>query len=402
MQYNIFEPWKTLDPWQEKYIETEGNCFLLCGRQSGKTAAASIKFGKRAATKKNRIIMMIAETEKQAYNLFFKTLMYLSAKYPKMIKQGKDKKTGQKMSPTKHLIHLTNGSIIMCYAAGLEGSGLRTYTLTDLVIDEAAPMAREIFIATMPMLSVTGGTMDIMSTPRGAEGFFYDCSKDDDFTHFYVSAEDCSRHDKKFLEKQKKRMSELEYAQEYLAKFLSDLKRLFSDKWVKDVVTLKRRETTIKNRKYYLGSDIGGMGEDESSYEVFDKISKTNIEQVENITSSKNHIQENVVKIDRLEAEYKIWVDTKFVSNFIMGDDPLDGRDVIKMGMWEVNLDAFLLIDNRSPISCQIDIVSYISNKHSYLVEISFLLDKKHIKGYFYDEKEPTYIDNKFDVIDLE
>jgi len=108
------------------------------------------------------------------------------------------------------------------------------------------------------------------------------------------------------------------------------------------------------------------------------------------------------VKIDRLEAEYKIWVDTKFVSNFIMGDDPLDGRDVIKMGMWEVNLDAFLLIDNRSPISCQIDIVSYISNKHSYLVEISFLLDKKHIKGYFYDEKEPTYIDNKFDVIDLE
>ncbi|HEB47365.1 MAG TPA: hypothetical protein ENI22_02760 [Candidatus Pacearchaeota archaeon] len=305
MQYNIFEPWKTLDPWQEKYIETEGNCFLLCGRQSGKTAAASIKFGKRAATKKNRIIMMIAETEKQAYNLFFKTLMYLSAKYPKMIKQGKDKKTGQKMSPTKHLIHLTNGSIIMCYAAGLEGSGLRTYTLTDLVIDEAAPMAREIFIATMPMLSVTGGTMDIMSTPRGAEGFFYDCSKDDDFTHFYVSAEDCSRHDKKFLEKQKKRMSELEYAQEYLAKFLSDLKRLFSDKWVKDVVTLKRRETTIKNRKYYLGSDIGGMGEDESSYEVFDKISKTNIEQVENITSSKNHIQENVGNITRLEAEYK-------------------------------------------------------------------------------------------------
>lgn len=305
MKYNILEPWNTLDSWQEKYIETEGNCFLLCGRQSGKTAAASIKFGKRAATQKNRIILMIAEVEKQAYNLFFKTLMYLQAKYPHMISKGKDK-------PTKHMIHLTNGSIIMCYAAGLDGSGLRTYTLTDLVIDEAAPMAREIFIATMPMLSVTGGTMDIMSTPRGAEGFFYDCSKDDDFTHFYASAEDCPRHDQKFLEKQRSRMSKLEYAQEYLAVFLSDLKRLFSDEWIKQNCFLKRREAIIPGRKYYLGSDIGGMGEDESSFEVFDKVSKDSILQVENITSQKNHLPDNVKHITKLESQYhfrKIGID---------------------------------------------------------------------------------------------
>lgn len=301
MEYNILEPWKTLDPWQEKYINTKGNCFLLCGRQSGKTAAASIKFGKRAAENPNRIIMMIAETEKQAYALFFKTLMYLTAIYPKMIKKGKDKRTGQKMSPTKHLIHLTNGSIIMCYAAGLEGSGLRTYTLTDLVIDEAAPMAREIFIATMPMLSVTGGTMDIMSTPRGAAGFFYECSKDDDFTHFYVSAEDCPRHDKKFLEKQKLKMSKLEYAQEYLAMFLSDLKRLYSDKWIKKVCTLKRRETILKGRNYYLGSDIAGMGKDINAHEILDKIKEGNIEQVENITESKTlETAKTIIELNRL------------------------------------------------------------------------------------------------------
>lgn len=281
MNYNILEPWKSLDPWQKKYIGTEGNCFLLCGRQSGKTAAASIKFGKRAATNKNRFILMIAETEKQAYNLFFKTLMYLEANYPKMIKRK------AKYKPTKHRIYLTNGSEIMCYAAGLDGSGLRTFTLTDLVVDEAAPMAREIFIATMPMLSVTGGTMDIMSTPRGAEGFFYDCSNDDDFTHFYVSAEDCPRHSKEFLEKQKKRMSKLEYAQEYLAVFLSDLKRLYSDEWIKAVCILQRRETIIRGRTYYLGSDIAGMGEDINTHEMFDKISKENIAQVENITESK-------------------------------------------------------------------------------------------------------------------
>ena len=25
MNYNILEPWKTLDPWQKEYIETDGN-----------------------------------------------------------------------------------------------------------------------------------------------------------------------------------------------------------------------------------------------------------------------------------------------------------------------------------------------------------------------------------------
>ncbi len=209
--------------------------------------------------------MMIAFTEKQAYALFFKTLMYLRAEYPKMlVTRGKDK-------PTKHIINLKNGSTIMCYAAGLEGEGLRTYTLTDLVIDEAAPMSREVFIATMPMLSVTGGTMDILSTPRGKAGFFYDCSKRDDFTHFYVSAEDCPRHSKEFLESQKTMMSKLEYAQEYLAKFLDDLKRVFTDEWMRKVCTIKHHEPVMRAATYYMGNDLARMGEDESTFEILRK-----------------------------------------------------------------------------------------------------------------------------------
>jgi len=298
-KYNIFKPWLTLDPWQKDYINSKGNCFLICGRQSGKTTAASIKFGDRAALNPNRIILMIAETEKQAYNLFFKTLMYLEAKHPQKIKRGKDK-------PTKHQINMKNGSILMCYAAGLDGSGLRTYTLTDLVIDEAAPMAREIFVATMPMLSVTGGTMDIMSTPRGKQGFFFDCSNDKRFKKFYVSAEDCPRHDQDFLDAQKEQMSKLEYAQEYLALFLDDLRRVYSDKLIKAHFILKRRLEIIPNRRYYLGSDIAGLGVDESTYEVFDKIDNEHVEQVESITSQGNLTTENTLNILALEYHYHL------------------------------------------------------------------------------------------------
>jgi len=297
MEYNILEPWKTLDPWQKKYINSKRNCFLLCGRQSGKSAAASIKFGKRAAENPNKVILMIALTEKQAYNLFFKTLMYLEAVYPKKILRGANK-------PTKHRIMLKNGSQIMCYAAGLTGEGIRTFTVTDLVIDEAAPMAREVFISVTPMLSVTGGTMDILSTPRGKEGYFYECSKRDDFEHFYVSAEDCPRHTKEFLESEKKHMSHLEYAQEYLAQFLDELKRVFSDEWIKEVCVLKKREVIISNRTYFLGADIAGLGSDETTIEILDGEDRENIEQVESEILRKKLTTEISQRIINLN---KIW-----------------------------------------------------------------------------------------------
>ena len=295
-KYNIFEPWKTLDPWQKKYIETEGNCFLLCGRQSGKSAAASIKFGKRAATHPQRKIYMLAYTEKQAYNLFFKTLTYIKSVYPKtLITKGAKK-------PTKHIINLKNHSQIFCYAVGLTGEGIRGPTATDLVVDEAAPMANEVFDAITPMLSITKGNFDILSTPRGKKNknnedtYFYKCSKNDIFTKFYVSAEDCPRHSKEFLKNERASMGELVYAQEYLAMFLDDLKRVFSDEQIKELCILKRRENILKDRDYFIGCDVGRI-KDPFTYEILDRTNREKIEQVENLTIKNTPIPECSRKI---------------------------------------------------------------------------------------------------------
>lgn len=298
MEYDINRPWLTLDDWQKKYIETEGNCFLLCGRQCGKTTAASIKIAECALREKAPCdYLVIALTERQAYNLFFKCLMYLQARYPHMIKTGKDK-------PTMHEINLKNGVCIMCYACGEAGLGLRTYTLKKIFIDEAAPMAREVFISVSPMLSVTGGTMDLLSTPRGKEGYFYEASLRDDFTKFYVSAEECPRHKKEFLESEKKVMSKLEYAQEYLAVFLDELKRVFSDELIKKCCTLKRRSGIERTYKYYMGIDLARMGEDESSFEILKKIDRDTIVQVENIFTRKTLTTETFQRIIDLEKIY--------------------------------------------------------------------------------------------------
>lgn len=330
MNYNLLEPWKTLDPWQKKYIKTEGNCFLQIARQSGKTAAAAIKFGERAVNKPNRVILMGAFTERQAFNLFFKCLMYLRAVHPKMIKKGIHK-------PTKHIINLTNGSVIMCYAVGLAGEGIRTYTITDMVIDEAAPMAREVFIALMPMLSVTGGSLDLISTPRGKEGFFYESSLDPDYTKFYVSAKDCPRHTEEFLARQRRVMTQLEYAQEYEAKFLDDVRQYFKTALVKELCVAERRKIFLPNRPYFLGCDVARKDRDEFTYEIMDRTNRKMLIHVENIITRDVPLPESVRRIIDLNKLYKFkkeYIDSGGMGIAVVDmlrEDPENKRKVVEI-----------------------------------------------------------------------
>jgi len=307
MDYDIHRPWLSLDKWQKEYIETKGNCFLLCGRQSGKSTAASIKFGKRAATNKKHTVLMLAFTENQAYLLFFKTLMYLKAVYPMLI----DNRAGYK--PTKHIINLRNGSKILCYAAGKFGEGVRGHTVDSLAVDEAAAMAREVFVAIKPMISITGGSIDLLSTPRGKAGYYYECSDDpslgekvmSNWTRFYVNGEDCPRHTTEFLQNEREALSDLEYAQEYKAEFLDDMRRVFSEEWIESVCCLHRPSKILVGRKYYLGVDIARMGEDSSTFEILQRTDKKNLFQVESIVTSKTRLTETEKTIIDLQELYK-------------------------------------------------------------------------------------------------
>ena len=142
MQEGIFDinrPWLTLDGWQNEYIfNTMPNqdCFLLCGRQVGKTTAMSIKAVELCINsfKAGEFILICSITEKQAYHMLTKALVYAEAKYSKMIKTGRDK-------PTMHKILFKNGTGILCFASGERGEGLRGYTIKKLMIDDGSRMS---------------------------------------------------------------------------------------------------------------------------------------------------------------------------------------------------------------------------------------------------------------------
>ena len=312
--YDINRPWLTLDPWQKEYINTppEVDCFVLTGRQSGKTTAKSIKSVELCMKhfKKGEFVLINSLTEKQAYIMLAKSLAYAQAKYPSKICSGNKK-------PTMHKIEFKNGTGILCYAAGLTGEGLRGYTIKKHMVDEGARMTEEFFIATGPMMSVAKGSMDISSTPNlkhwpdGREKFFYKCSKDPKFKKFYVSAEDCPRHDLEFLKEQEKRLGRLAYRQEYLAEFTDDILQLYKEKILKRICVEKRHFHISPHYNYFLGVDVAGLGKDKSTYEIF-QVLDGKIIQRESFVEKRNYTTETSKKIIELDKKWnfrKIGID---------------------------------------------------------------------------------------------
>lgn len=297
IQFDIKRPYLTLDTWQKEYIEHQGNTLLCCGRQVGKTTAASIKIAEKAINTPHSIILVTAYTEKQAINLYLRTLQYLKEKYPKEIKEGKER-------PTLHFTRLKNGSTIMCHAAGTTGYGIVGFTITDLFVDEAALMNDGIFQMLTPSLSVTGGTINLISTPKGKQGYFYECSQREDFRKWFISAEDCPRHSKEFLEGEKNRMPKLIYAQEYLAQFIDELRRMFPDELLERCAVVEWREPK-EYTKRYLGVDVGGLGEDISAYEILEKVDNEIYEHIQSHETRKTYTTEVIQKILELEKKFK-------------------------------------------------------------------------------------------------
>ena len=252
--------------------------------------------------------MVIASVERQAYLLLEKILGYLEINYKNSIKKGKGK-------PTKHKIQLKNGSVIYCLPTGLTGYGIRGYTVDLLIADEAAFIPEEVWTAVTPMLAVTKGTIILLSTPHGTGTYFHRAFQPDSgFTKFHVSSEECPRKDDDFLERERNRMSRLQYAQEYLGEFVDDLQQVFTDALIKSCMSddTAQPNSLSNHGNYYLGVDVAGMGKDESSFEVIQKNHRDRLIHIENKVTTKTLTTETFREILGLEDQYhfkRIYID---------------------------------------------------------------------------------------------
>lgn len=293
-----------LDPWQREILDYSGDICVRSGRQVGKSTIISIKAAHYALLNPNKTILIISAVERQAFHLFEMTLDYLYNNYKRRISTGKNK-------PTKHKIHLTNGSVIWCLPTGLTGYGIRGYTINLLIADEAAFIPEEVWTAVTPMLAVTKGQKILISTPHGKEGYYYECFNDPSFKSYHISSEECPRISKDYLKREKEKMTKVEYAQEYMGEFVDELRQFFSTELIKSCLTLQRGFLPSSHGEKFCGVDVARMGGDDSVIITLNR-NKDNLMQTDMKIMNNHLLTELVREIKRADENWnykRIYID---------------------------------------------------------------------------------------------
>jgi hypothetical protein len=310
-----FEGVKNLDQWQQEVLEATGNLCIRAGRQTGKSFIIAVKAGQYAATHKKKSVMVISATERQAYLLFSRILAYLHDNHRSLIKGGKDR-------PTKTEIKLLNGSVLRCLPTGMDGLGIRGYTVDLLIADEAAFIPPAVWQAVTPMLTTTGGHLILLSTPFGKNDFFYNSYfHDDSFKTWHVSSEEVAlgrdepqrSNMLKDQERARRMMSKRAYTQEYLAEFVDGLMQFFPDDLIRKCMIAARPKQIEKHRSYYLGVDVGRMGDDESAFAILELQEDRKLVQIENQVTRKTLLSDTTKHITTLHKIYdfqKVFIDS--------------------------------------------------------------------------------------------
>jgi hypothetical protein len=254
-----------------------------------------------------------------------------------MIKKGKDR-------PTKTKLQLINGSVIHCLPTGDSGYGIRGYTIHELYADEAHFIPDDVWTAVTPMLATTGGSINLLSTPCGTEGYFYRCFHDAKFTTIHVNTEEVAkgREDPQktrmleFLKDEKLRMTKLQYQQEYLGLFVGGIQKLFPEELINQVCTLpptKSNASLVTGGELFQGIDIARMGGDEA---VLTTLKKDNIlEQVDMEIPEGQRLTDTarlIIHKDKQLLHKKIYIDDggMGVGVFdILFEDPQTKRKVV-------------------------------------------------------------------------
>lgn len=195
------------DPWQADLLRSsEPEVILNCSRQSGKSTTTGTLAVHTALYQPGSLILLLSPGMRQSGELFKKcTAAYAASGKPVPA-----------VSETALTLTLENGSRIVSLP-GKDGTVRGFSGARLIVIDEAAWVMDALYYAIRPMLAVSGGRLILMSTPFGKRGFFHHewAQGGSGWRRFRVTAEQCPRISRAFLDNERARMPDAGFQQEY-------------------------------------------------------------------------------------------------------------------------------------------------------------------------------------------
>jgi hypothetical protein len=210
----------TPDAWQAAVLRsTSDRLMLLCARQSGKSTVTAALALHTALYGADSLVLLLSPTLRQSGELFRKVAgFYRDLGRP--LGAVEDSATTLSMNNGSRIVSLPGSPDTV---RGFSGVAL-------LVIDEAAMTSDDLFIATSPMVAVSRGRVLALSTPRGKRGWFHDAweSPDGRWEKVKVTAWDCPRVSREFLESERKALGDRWFRQEYECSFEETLDQVFA------------------------------------------------------------------------------------------------------------------------------------------------------------------------------
>jgi hypothetical protein len=223
----------TLDDWQSDVLLSDAHqIILLVTRQGGKSTVSSIRALHRALYSPASLVLLLAPSYRQSKELFRKVKDALAA-LPFSAPLASESALELEFTNFSRIVALPGKEATI---RGFSGVSL-------LIVDEASRVPDELYQAVRPMLAVSGGDILLLSTPFGKRGFFFhEWAEGGAAWHrTKVTAYECPRIPRVWLEQERRAIGDWWYRQEYMCEFVETTDQVFSYEDIRRAL-----DTTVK------------------------------------------------------------------------------------------------------------------------------------------------------------
>lgn len=215
----------SLDDWQRDVVTSDPalDVLMLVSRQGGKGVAATVLALAKLLGDPGSKTLVISRSERQAKRLFRRIRRAYHA-LPR---------TPPALTDTGTELELRTGSELLALP-GSEAT-VRGLEAVDLaLVDEAARVPDDLMEAVRPMLATTNGRLVALTTPFGARGWFHRAWSEGgpDWVRVIVPATRIPRISPAFLAKERRRLGDQVYAQEYACRFIDAVGQVFGGEFI--------------------------------------------------------------------------------------------------------------------------------------------------------------------------
>ncbi|MHA1876735.1 MAG: terminase large subunit domain-containing protein [Promethearchaeota archaeon] len=272
------------------------------GRQVGKTTIAAGRAIHHALSHENRQVLIVSPTQRQSSIMFRKIRSLL--KHRLIFDEIE--------SESQTMITFKNGSEIHSLP-GNNPDTIRGFSPTKSIVDEAAFVKDELFVALEPSLAATNGGLEMYSSPFGKRGRFYNSFDEEGFEKYHIKSKESPLITDEFLQNARKSKTELEYLQEYEGEFLEEQDTYFSRELILNSIEDLKENYDPEHCNYYLGVDCARYGLDETVYTIAEIDGKGIIRIRKIINTSKKPLTDVIGRVKALDEQWKfhgIYIDS--------------------------------------------------------------------------------------------